>query len=857
MLRTNKIIIKFLSLLLSVLLLTQCFQSVVDAKPVNKHPKKSSKLLLRSAKINGSVIDKSRNLLVIKDAVGLSNIVYIKHTKKRKPVKGDGIPLQATLNGCDLEINLEKIAPISFLPNGKYIVTATRGTQKLRAKFRLRSPKLAGGLFRVFKNPNVKLSSTLRQQLVSSSSTSTGGLTSTSTTSSTTSTGGLTSTSTTSSSTSTGGTSSGVTNETVIRTFDYNDLTVEISPPTNTSVPTVSTTTNGAIVQQDDFVTEFYPDQTGVVTGEISENGTNFELSAIISNDYNNSSSSSGSTSDNSNSSIDTGLTVKASDLYVQADITLSSTYLAEAAKAIETFVEAKDPNADFSAGIFVAEANEKSTVSIIDTSPSLLQGSTSADVVFAINSDALLDAAVEATTSTKVDKNALAEVITKLPNLIVENNLTELADLKVIEAATSDPIAVGFLSPDSISKETAKKLLTETGVIPGFFEQITQEQLTTTINSQGALPLFEVNNTLSTDLKNVLGDTNVTIVIPGGAELNTDVVTNLNGITVIADGGSVISGSTNPGITISVTPGTLVESTATSFVKATSDVSNPILNNTADIPGLIPSEDLYGIPTSYSVDEKARVVTSGGTLKNANLVTIPTSLEAQVAISTTSSTSSTSSSGNTTSSSGIIVSSSSTSGGTTTITIPVFNPSNNIQVQQLETALTKEPKVITGAGAAPLLIVIGDKNVSKNLISILSMAIDIASATFPPIDESKVISITADPESVINSIQQALGILAGSGSSSTSSSSGGSSTSSSGGTSTSGGSISSTGGSSTSGGATNNSSSDSSVGNFFNNLGTVDISATTNSDNNTPVTQSVVTKDDLAEEPLCRLTSQ
>ena len=852
MLCTNKMIIKFLSLLLSVLLIGQCFQVTAHAKGIKKHSKKSSKLLLRSAKINGSVINKSKNILVIKNAVDLSNIVYIKHIKKNKRKKGLGIPLQATLNGCDLEINLEKIAPISFLPNGKYIVTATRGDKKIRAKFRLRSPKLAGGLFRVFKNPNVKLTSTLRQQLISSNSTTTGGLASTGTISS-----------------SSGEIISATANEEIIiRTFDYKDPTVEITPPTVTSLAEVSTN-NGITIQKNDFVTEFYPDQAGIVTGEISENGTNFELSAIISNDYNDnaSTSSSGNVSNNSEVEAGSDLQVKASDLYTEADITLSSTYLAEAAKAIETFIKAKDPNADFSAGIFVAEANEESTVSVIDTAPSLLQGSTSANVVFAINSNALLDAAAKATTSTKLDNNDLVEVITKLPNLIVENNLIQLEDPKVIEDATVDPIAVGFLSSDSVSKETAKELLTETGVIPGFFEQISKEQLTTIINTEGALPLLEVNDTLSTDLKNVVGsDTNVTIVIPAGTKLNTDVVTNLSGITVIADGGSVISGSKNPGVTISVTPGTLVESTATSFVKATEDVSNPILNNTVDIPGLIPSEDLYGIPTSYDVDLNARVVASDGTLKDAELITIPTSLEAQIAVST----SSTSTSGNTTSSSssgatsssssesssGITVSSSSatpTGGGTTTIvTIPVFNPSNSTQVQQLETALTKDPKVITGAGAAPLLIVFGDKNISKNLISILSMAVDIASITFPPIDESKVISITADPESIINGIQQALGILAGSESGSTSS------TSSSGSTSTSGGSISSTGGStSTSGGTTTNNPSLGSVGNFFNNLGTVDISATTNSDNNTPVTQSVVTKDDLAEEPLCRLLPQ
>ena len=819
---TNNITVKLLSLLLSVLLISQYFPSEAKTPNVNKHPRKSSKLLLRTDKINGSVINKSRNVLVIKDAIGLSNIVYIKHVKKKVHKKGDGVPLQATLNGCDLEINLEKIAPISFLPNGKYIVTAIRGNQKLRAKFRLRSPKLAGGLFRVFKNPNVKLTSILRQQLISSSSTTTGGIISS-----------------TSSTTSTGGSSGIAEGEIVIRTFDYADPTVEITSPTVTSLPEISTT-NGITIQQDDFVTEFYPDQTGVVTGSISENGTNFELSAIVSNDIyvseEDNTSSSGNTSSNSDAGINTGLTVNASDLYVEADITLSSTYLAEAAKAVETFIEAKDPNADFSIGTFIGEVNEESSISAIDTAPSLIQGSTSADVVFAINSDALLDAAVEATTSTKLDENDLVEIITKLPNLIVENNLTELSDPKVIEDALPDPIAVGFLSPDSVTKETAKELLNETGVIPGFFEQITEEQLTTTIGTEGSLPLLEVNNTLSTDLKNVIGnDTNVTIVIPAGTELNTDTVTNLNGITVIADGGSVISGSTNPGVTISVTPGTLVESTATSFVKATTDVSNPILNNTADIPGLIPSEDLYGIPTSYRVDVEARVAASDGTLRDAELITIPTSLEAQVALSSTSTSSSTSSSGSTTSSS-------STSGGTVSVSIPVFNPNNSTQVQKLETALTKEPKIITGAGAAPLLIVIGDKNVSKSLISILSMAVDVAHATFPPIDESKVISITADPESVINDIQQALGILAATESGSTSSSTGGNSTTS--------------GGTSTSGGSTTSNPSIGSVGNFFNNLGTVDILETANSDNNTPVTPTIV-KGDFAEVPFCRLIAQ
>jgi len=326
-----------------------------------------------------------------------------------------------------------------------------------------------------------------------------------------------------------------------------------------------------------------------------------------------------------------------------------------------------------------------------------------------------------------------------------------------------------------------------------------------------------------------------------------------LNGITVIADGGSVISGSTNPGITISVTPGTLVENTAISFVKATSDVSNPILNNSSEIPGLIPSEDLYGIPTSYTtntdINTNAKVVTSDGILKNANLVSIPTSLEAQIAVSTTSSSSSsgstTSSSSSSGSSSGILVSSSSTSGGIVTSTIPVFNPSNNSQVQQLETAVTKNPKVITGAGAAPLLIILAGANVSQDLLSKLSMTINAASPTFPPLDPSKVVTITTDPESVIKSIQDALG---GIGNSSTS----GGVTSSSGGTTTS----TSSGSTSTSGGSTtNNSSADSSVGNFINNLGTVDIIQEA-ALNNTPVTPTLV-KGDFAETPFCRLIPQ
>ena len=80
----NKLAIRFLSLLLSVLLISQYFPSEAKTHKVNKHPKKSSKLLLRSAKINGSAINKSKNILVIKDAVGLSNIVYIKHIKKKK-----------------------------------------------------------------------------------------------------------------------------------------------------------------------------------------------------------------------------------------------------------------------------------------------------------------------------------------------------------------------------------------------------------------------------------------------------------------------------------------------------------------------------------------------------------------------------------------------------------------------------------------------------------------------------------------------------------------------------------------------------------------------------------------------------
>ena len=117
-----------------------------------------------------------------------------------------------------------------------------------------------------------------------------------------------------------------------------------------------------------------------------------------------------------------------------------------------------------------------------------------------------------------------------------------------------------------------------------------------------------------------------------------------------------------------------------------------------------------------------------------------------------------------------------------------------------------------------------------------------LAPTVFPPIDQTQVISITADPESVINNIQQALGILAATESGATSSSTGGSSTTS--------------GGTSTSGGSTTSNPSIGSVGNFFNNLGTVDISETANSDNNTPVTPTIV-KGDFAEAPFCRLIAQ
>ena len=133
-----------LSILFSILLLEQNCQVVFSKGP----SKRKVTLKLQATEINASVVDPSKNILVIQEASGLSPTVVVKPTKKTLK-NGKAVTIEGEIKGNDLLVDLSALGPANFIPSGEYTITTTNGKKKLKALFNFNAPSLIIGKLRV------------------------------------------------------------------------------------------------------------------------------------------------------------------------------------------------------------------------------------------------------------------------------------------------------------------------------------------------------------------------------------------------------------------------------------------------------------------------------------------------------------------------------------------------------------------------------------------------------------------------------------------------------------------------------------------------------------------------------------
>ncbi|GEM_PF-3870254 len=105
-------------------------------------------LTLERETINASIVDPSKNLLRITNGADLDPSVAIKPAKTTL-AKGKAVKIEGSIENGTLLIDLTKLGPANLLPKGTYILTASRGTTKLRATFEIIPPTLIIGKLKV------------------------------------------------------------------------------------------------------------------------------------------------------------------------------------------------------------------------------------------------------------------------------------------------------------------------------------------------------------------------------------------------------------------------------------------------------------------------------------------------------------------------------------------------------------------------------------------------------------------------------------------------------------------------------------------------------------------------------------
>lgn len=111
--------------------------------------KRTLSLNIESREINGSVIDKSKNKIIVPRAekLGISPEIRIKAANEKD---ADAITIPGTFNeNGELEIDISKLGPANSIPTGEYYIAATSGRKRLVTKFTYRAPKIIKGVVEV------------------------------------------------------------------------------------------------------------------------------------------------------------------------------------------------------------------------------------------------------------------------------------------------------------------------------------------------------------------------------------------------------------------------------------------------------------------------------------------------------------------------------------------------------------------------------------------------------------------------------------------------------------------------------------------------------------------------------------
>lgn len=102
------------------------------------HAKKALGLMLESSVINASLLDSSKNTLVIENSKGLKKAVLV----MPKDGSSKSVKIQGNLQDGKLVVDLNKLGAADELKQGSYLVIAKRGGKKLTAEFELNPPTL-------------------------------------------------------------------------------------------------------------------------------------------------------------------------------------------------------------------------------------------------------------------------------------------------------------------------------------------------------------------------------------------------------------------------------------------------------------------------------------------------------------------------------------------------------------------------------------------------------------------------------------------------------------------------------------------------------------------------------------------
>lgn len=132
-----------LSVLCTTLVIVQSCQMAMASKTIT--------LNLESREINGSVIDQSRNFIIVPNAekLGINKEIKIKPSEELIE-EGEVTTIQGEYNeNGELVIDITQLGPAHSLPSGTYVIAAQSGRKNLVTKFNYNAPRVIKGILEV------------------------------------------------------------------------------------------------------------------------------------------------------------------------------------------------------------------------------------------------------------------------------------------------------------------------------------------------------------------------------------------------------------------------------------------------------------------------------------------------------------------------------------------------------------------------------------------------------------------------------------------------------------------------------------------------------------------------------------